>query len=110
MRVKSGVQLSGTQFEMRDACLCYGAEMRSLGGQPEITSGSEGAHGDGSYHFYGYALDFSIKGLTLGEQRSIVASMRIFLSSFYDVVLEDDHIHVEFDVTRAKLAGYKKEF
>jgi len=115
MNLKQGAngiraELGNLQYEMRAAYSSYGKRMRYLGGVPEITSGREGSHGDSSYHYVGYALDFSIEGLSLSDQRLLITNMGDDLGELYDIVLESDHVHVEFDVARAFRRGYKKEF
>lgn len=66
--------------------------------QPTITSALDGHHMANSKHYSGDALDWriwesDIRGLT----STIVDEMRYYLGLDYDVVLEEDHIHVEYD-------------
>ncbi|MHA1970761.1 MAG: hypothetical protein ACTSXE_02820 [Candidatus Thorarchaeota archaeon] len=110
MLIKKGVILTGLQLEMRDVLISYGSACRDISVVGEVTSGLEGQHSYGSYHYYGYALDLSIKGMTDGEVGYIEKSLRRDLRAFYDVMVERTHIHVEFDVNKAKMAGYRKEF
>lgn len=60
-----------------------------------ITSGRRPATGRRSWHWYGCAVDLRIWGL----DDPAVAARRLAaaLGDDYDVVLESDHIHVEFD-------------
>ncbi len=65
---------------------------------PTITSAMDGSHMATSKHYTGDALDWRIwesdaRGLT----NTIVSEMRYYLGSDYDVVLESDHIHIEYD-------------
>lgn len=64
-----------------------------------ITSGSDGEHKVGSLHYEGKALDFRTRTVPAGALDSLVAAIRLRLGDNYDVVLEKDHIHVEYDPT-----------
>lgn len=50
-----------------------------------------------SLHNKDLALDFRIRDLTKTEIRNIIKDLRSFLSDKYDIVLESDHIHIEWD-------------
>jgi hypothetical protein len=62
-----------------------------------ITSALEGRHKEGSRHYSGYALDLRIWDIPHGHVPMIVSELKAALGADYDVVLEADHIHVEFD-------------
>lgn len=62
-----------------------------------VTSGLDGVHSAGSLHYYGLALDFGIHPFTSPIVDRIVVDLRLALGNSYDVVLEKDHIHVEYD-------------
>lgn len=97
--VKDGVDFGGdlkpTTRKIIDAAeYAFG----KYGITPTITSAVDGTHMANSKHYTGDALDWRIwesdaRGLTA----SIAAEMRYYLGSDYDVVLEKDHIHVEYD-------------
>lgn len=60
-----------------------------------ITSITDGKHKEGSLHYKGLAFDLR---LPRNIQPTIMANeLRVALGSGFDVVLEADHIHVEFD-------------
>ncbi len=59
-----------------------------------ITSGTDGRHMQGSKHYSGNALDFRLLGTRTTE---FIDRMRAHLRAGYDVVLEADHVHIEFD-------------
>lgn len=62
-----------------------------------ITSCTEGKHGFGSLHFNGSALDLRIRHITHPDEvRDIVRTLKDSLTVEFDVVLEGDHIHIEF--------------
>jgi hypothetical protein len=61
-----------------------------------ITSGNDSHHMDGSLHYRGLALDFRTSHLSEGQITIISAKIKDALPG-YDVVLESDHLHIEYD-------------
>ena len=57
-----------------------------------ITSGKDGIHGKGSLHYEGKAVDLR----TWNVIASLVSRLQAALGPNFDVVLEKDHIHVEY--------------
>ena len=69
-----------------------------------VTSGSDGTHMRGSLHPKGNALDYGTNHL-LSEQRSkVAAACKEALGENFDVVLESDHLHVEYDPKASSVA------
>ncbi len=62
-----------------------------------ITSGSDGQHKAESLHYSGRALDYRTRNMDPADARVIATELSRALGENYDVVLEDDHIHVEYD-------------
>lgn len=63
-----------------------------------ITSLNDSQHMAGSLHYLGQAVDFRTRTLTLNQLNQIVAELKNRLYPLgYDVVLESDHIHIEYD-------------
>ncbi len=62
-----------------------------------ITSGRDGTHGPRSLHYFGRALDLRIRHLSDGLAKTIRDEIKNALGIDFDVVLESDHIHVEYD-------------
>ena len=60
-----------------------------------ITSGVDGRHSRNSRHSYGLAID--VRRRHLVDVLSIVGELRTALGSAFQVVLEDTHIHIEYD-------------
>ena len=92
--LKEGVSLAGLQIEMRLAMRVAG-KVYALQGKTylKITSGTDGSHGIGSLHPYGLALDIELPP----NPRSAVATIQREVGSAYDIILEKDHIHMEYD-------------
>ena len=61
--------------------------------EPVITSTWDGTHSPGSWHQFCMALDFRL------PNNHLVAAQKLMqkLGTDYDVVLEGDHIHIEYD-------------
>jgi hypothetical protein len=62
-----------------------------------ITSGDDGTHKRQSKHYDGDALDFRTRDMTRDRAIKIVAEVRASLGRDFDVILEDDHVHGEWD-------------
>lgn len=62
-----------------------------------ITSGDEGKHKANSLHYVGKALDFRSREMTAVKQIKVISEARAALGRDFDVVLEPDHIHCEWD-------------
>jgi len=78
--------------------LCEG-EMRQLAGvELVITSGRDGEHQKNSLHHVGCAVDIRIRRLTPAGKRRLCQHLKLLLDARgYDVVLESDHLHIEWD-------------
>jgi len=65
---------------------------------PVITSGTDGTHRANSLHYSGDALDFRRRDADqAGVTQLVFDGLRYYLGQEYDIVLEPDHFHVEFD-------------
>jgi len=62
-----------------------------------ITSGNDATHKKGSLHYKDRALDFRTRTIPQERVAGLVKEIKIFLGPQYDVVLEKDHLHVEYD-------------
>jgi len=98
MRIKKGVRLRGLTPHMAVAVQIVGQVYMDNKIEPVITSVSDGNHSNGSLHHCGEAVDFETKSVS-----SPIVMDRIFrgikanLGDEFDVVLESDHLHVEYD-------------
>ena len=93
--IKSGVDLRGLTPQMAIAytiaCQCYGQY------DCVITSASDGKHGPNSLHYKGQALDLRTRHLNGQGLQAVYHKLKESLGEQFDVVLESDHIHVEWD-------------
>lgn len=97
VQIKSGVNLVGLQPQILLAIQVADDLYVSRGHSLTITSANDSQHMEGSLHYGGMAVDFRTKDLPPGAAQEIAAALKSQLGSQYDVVLESDHIHVEFD-------------
>lgn len=67
-----------------------------VGADAIITSAIDSKHGNGSLHYVGHALDFRTKHIEKAQASLVADIMAIALGDDYDVVLESDHLHCEF--------------
>lgn len=94
--LKAGTSIIQLQVPMLVAMRVAESVYDKYGTTLVVTSGDDSTHGKGSLHPKGLALDFRTKTLppTLrGQVRDEIARA---LPGF-DVVLEVDHLHVEYD-------------
>lgn len=61
------------------------------------TSARDGKHMTGSLHYQGRAIDLHISNVPYAQQPHLLAALRDKLGPDFDVVLERDHIHLEYD-------------
>ena len=94
---KNGVCIDGMKPEILLAIVamheCYQRRGKTL----MLTSVGDGKHMQGSKHYQGLAFDCRISNLGVGEPEKIAKELRLALHPLFDVVLESDHIHVEYD-------------
>lgn len=62
-----------------------------------VTSGCDGKHKKGSKHYEGNAVDIRTRGYTADQNVQFVADLKAALGRDFDIVLESDHVHAEYD-------------
>ena len=96
--IKEGVDLRGLQPQLAVAYAIAWWVYAKNGQVPcVITSASDSAHGPNSLHPSGNALDLRTRGIAPGVLLDIHQQLTDALGAQFDVVLEDDHLHMEFD-------------
>ena len=103
MQLKQGVKLLGVKQETILAMYIVDSVYRDVVAQGvTITSICDGEHGANSLHYAGYAFDVRTRYNLASDQwttsikKQLVKGVRDALTSDYDVILECDHIHVEY--------------
>jgi len=94
MLIKAGVDISRLRPEIRKKLNEIARRAWSIGGEELIiTSTYEGLHSEGSLHYANLAVDIR-KG---PSGNMLCDELQNKLGMDYDVVLESDHIHIEYD-------------
>ena len=100
MKLKPGVKVGGISPEImvalmvaHDACVNEGVEL-------VITSVTDGVHGEHSLHYHGKAIDLRTRDIAPPVRGKLRATIADNLGAEFDVVLETDHLHIEFDPPR----------
>jgi hypothetical protein len=99
MSIKAGVDLRGLAPQMAVAyTIAQRVYSEQAGVACVITSASDGKHGPNSLHYQGKALDLRTRTLRPEQVHPVFMALKDALHpGGFDVVLETDHIHVEFD-------------
>ena len=71
----------------------YGYEMT-------VTSVTDGTHSRASLHYVGFAFDLRTRHIPLDELPLIQKDLQEALTDEFDVVLESNHFHIEFQPKR----------
>jgi hypothetical protein len=93
---KKGVQLFGIRPEMLIALRVAEKIYNDLSTTLVITSVVDGEHSRGSLHYAGQAVDIRTRHAPQESLQNIVGLIATRLTDEFDVVLEKDHIHIEF--------------
>ena len=100
MRLKPGVRLVGVKPELLVGLMIADAIFSEHKEQLVLTSLVDGAHSPGSLHYPGMAFDVRTAGVPQDTLNRIVARLNEELGEDFDVVLELDHLHIEFQPKR----------
>ncbi len=95
LSLKPGVRLTGIRPELVIAVLAAERVYAAAGHNLTITACTDGKHSIGSFHYSGAAVDLRTRDLPAGDVSKIAAQIRDCLGADFDVVIENDHLHVE---------------
>lgn len=96
MKIKPGASIKGLRPEMVLACSIIDSLFIEAAIEFVITEGTGGKHGPGSLHYVGLAIDVRSRDIPGQVLPTLLADMKENLGAEFDVVMETDHIHVEF--------------
>lgn len=94
LHLKSTARVYGLKPEILLAVIVANDVYKEHGAHLTITAGMDGKHMHGSKHYSGMAIDLRIWNIR--EKREIARQIGDRLGGDYDVVLEADHIHIEY--------------
>jgi len=97
---KDGVKLFGIRGEVVLSIMTVSTISQRLAIDTVVTSVTDGVHSRTSLHYSGSAVDFRISHIEPGRAKNLVERIRAALTDEFDVVLESDHVHVEFQPKR----------
>jgi len=101
MRLKSTVTIEGVKPELLLGLIVANSIFAlQFNSELVITSLTDGRHKVDSLHYRGQAADIRIRGLA--DPVAVVTRLKNELDEWFDIVLEADHIHFEYDPKERK--------
>ena len=97
MQLKTGVKLVGIKPELVLGLYIADSVYRKYQTELVITSVVDGVHKRKSLHYSGYAADLRIWGFSADLLREVAIEIQKALGEDYDVVVESNHIHLEYE-------------
>ena len=95
--LKPGVRFEGIHSRIIEILPTLDWIYTSFGKDLVITSARDGKHMGGSLHYQGRALDLRTFYFTPLKRQEVHFEVQNALGGDFDVILERDHIHLEFD-------------
>ena len=95
-KLKPGVRLTGIRPEILFAVMAAERAYNRDGHELVVTSCVDSKHSRGSLHYSGAAVDLRTRDVPGDVMQGIVAEVREALGADFDVVLESDHLHLEY--------------
>ena len=96
MKLKEDVVVQGLTNEILLAIIVSNDVYRELGHELTITSMLDGRHSNYSSHYAGKAIDIRTRTLTHDEAEKARLMIENRLTTDYQVLLEKDHIHLQY--------------
>lgn len=93
---KYGAKISGMKPEILLGIIIASQVYEKYNIDYVITEVSGGKHGRGSLHYVGFAVDTRTRDMNKALQLKITKEVGIALGDEFDVLLEGNHLHVEF--------------
>lgn len=103
MKCKDGVNITGIRTELLFGLMVCETVCQEVGVELFITSLNDSRHSLTSLHYAGAAWDMrttTFNVMTETQAQQVVDRLKIALPDDYDVVLESNHIHVEWQPRR----------
>jgi len=95
---KPGVEIKGVSQNCIVLIHVTACAYEACGIDTVVTSVKDGRHKAGSKHYIGDAADFRTKNISKKDELLwIVNTVRKKLGRDFDVVMESDHLHIEYD-------------
>lgn len=97
MRLKRGVLFSIVPSLARRLQVIEALVEQVSGREMVVTCAMDGDHMSGSRHYTGEAIDIRIRDMEVADSLVLRRELKAALGKAFDVVLEVDHIHIEYD-------------
>jgi hypothetical protein len=97
MKIKEGVKIEGIKFEIITIIPQLDWLLSMYNKPLVITSALDGLHIKGSLHYKGLAIDIRLPFGDSSWNYNMTQMIQKMIGNAYDVVLERDHIHIEYD-------------
>ena len=96
MKFKHGIKIAGLQPELLFGLMVANHIIAyEFNCDMVVTSCTDGTHCAGSKHYVGKAVD--IRTYNLSNPTAVLNRLKFELDGLFDVVMESDHIHLEYD-------------
>lgn len=99
--LKPGVRITGMRPEILLAAVAAVEVYREAGHDLTITACLDGKHTTGSLHYAGAAINIRTRDLAPADVQTVLAQIKACVGNDFDVLLETDHIHIEFQPKQA---------
>jgi hypothetical protein len=103
--IKPGVRITGMRPEILLAAVAAERVYEEAGHDFTVTACVDGKHMAGSLHYAGAAIDVRTRDIPLADVQKLIARIKVCLADDFDVLLEVDHIHIEFQPKQALTNG-----
>ena len=101
VKLKNGAAIENASWRMFWVAIIADGIFKKHGTEAIITSGSDGKHSARSKHYPENNASGQVEALDLRtwhvDPHAVAADMREKLGANYDVVVESDHLHIEYD-------------
>lgn len=101
MKIKAGVNVQGLNITMQKVMKSVELIYKRHNQESVITSGMDGTHSAGSFHYFGMALDYRTRFFENdAESIQVAKEIQEELGPQYTVLFETDHIHIQYNFGR----------
>ena len=99
--LKPGVRITGMRPEILLAAVAAMEAYRAAGHDLMVTACVDGKHMTGSLHYAGAAIDLRTRDVVPADVQKLITQIKTCLGDDFDVLLEVDHLHIEFQPKQA---------
>ena len=99
--LKPGVRITGMRPEILLAAVAAMEAYRAAGHDLMVTACVDGKHMAGSLHYAGAAIDLRTRDVVPADVQKLITQIKTCLGDDFDVLLEVDHLHIEFQPKQA---------